>query len=140
MTLRIQLTFDAADAHALATWWADVLGYELEDVHDRVAGLLEQGIVTEDQVMRIDGRLYFDGVVTASDPDGVGPRLYVQQVPEPKTAKNRLHLDIPVAAEDLDAEAERLVGTGARLVGFHEHPGGRWAVMEDPEGNEFCLH
>lgn len=140
MTLPIQLTFDAVDAHRLATWWADLLGYELEDVHERVGELLDQGIVTEDQVMRIDGRLYFAGVVTASDPEGAGPRLYVQEVPEPKTAKNRLHLDIPVEPERLDAEIERLVGTGATFVRFGEVPGHRWAVMRDPEGNEFCLH
>jgi hypothetical protein len=140
MATKVQLTFDAHDAYLLATWWADLLGYELEDVSDRVQTLLDQGVVTEEIVTRRDGRLYFAGVVTASDPEGVAPRLYVQEVPEPKTAKNRLHLDVPVAAEDLEAEVDRLVGTGARLVEYREQPGHRWAVMQDPEGNEFCLH
>jgi hypothetical protein len=140
MAITVQLTFDAHDAYALATWWAQLLGYEMEDVHDTVAGLLERGIVTEEQVTRIDGRLYFEGVATARDPDGVAPRLYVQAVPEDKVSKNRLHVDVPIGDEPLDVAVERVVGTGATLVEFREHPGERWAVMQDPEGNEFCLH
>ncbi|MGZ4678073.1 MAG: VOC family protein [Acidimicrobiia bacterium] len=140
MATKVQITFDARDAYALAAWWAGLLGYELEDVHDVVAGLLEQGVVTEADVMRVDGRLYFDGVVTARDPDGVAPRFYVQQVPEGKTAKNRLHLDVPIGAEELEAAVDRVVASGATLVEYRSHPGERWAVMQDPEGNEFCLH
>ena len=140
MATKVQITFDAHDAPALAGWWAALLGYEMEDHHDLVAGLLEQGVVTEEQVSRIDGRLGFAGVATARDPDGVAPRLFVQEVPEAKVAKNRLHLDVPVGDEGLEAAVERVVGTGATLVEFREHPGERWAVLQDPEGNEFCLH
>jgi hypothetical protein len=140
MATKVQITFDARDAHALASWWAALLGYEMEDHHDLVAGLLEQGIVTEEQVSRIDGRLGFAGVATARDPEGVAPRFYVQEVPEGKVAKNRVHLDVPLGDEPLDAAVERVVGTGATLVEIREHPGERWAVMQDPEGNEFCLH
>jgi len=140
MATKVQLTFDARDAYATARWWADLLGYEMEDVHDRVQALLDQGIVSESDVARIGGRLYFAGVATARDPDGVGPRLYVQAVPEPKTAKNRLHLDLPIGEATLEAAVERVVGSGATLVEYREHPGGRWAVMQDPEGNEFCVH
>jgi len=140
MAIKVQITFDAHDAYALATWWAGLLGYEMEDVGDLVAHLLEQGIVREDQVARIDGRLYFAGVATARDPDGIAPRLFVQEVSEAKVAKNRLHLDVPIGDEALDAAVERVTGLGASLVEFREHPGERWAVMQDPEGNEFCLH
>ncbi len=140
MAIKVQITFDAHDAHALATWWSELLGYEMEDHHDFVTGLLEQGIVTEDQVSRIDGRLGFAGVATAVDPLGIAPRLFVQEVPEAKAAKNRLHLDVPIGDEPLDDAVERVVGLGANLVEYREHPGERWAVMQDPEGNEFCLH
>jgi hypothetical protein len=140
MATKVQITFDAHDAHALATWWAGLLGYEMEDHHDLVSGLLEQGIVTEEQVSRIDGRLGFAGVATARDPEGIAPRFYVQEVPEGKVAKNRLHLDVPIGDEPLDDAVQRVVGTGASLVEIREHPGERWAVMQDPEGNEFCLH
>jgi uncharacterized glyoxalase superfamily protein PhnB len=140
MARTVQVTFDATDAHALASWWADLLGYEIEDVHDRVQSLLDQGIVAEADVVRVDGRLFFAGVATARDPEGAGPRLYVQTVPEPKTAKNRVHLDVTVRQEELDAAVERVIANGATLVEFREHPGQRWAVMQDPDGNEFCLH
>ena len=117
-----------------------MLGYEVEDAHDFVSRLLSDAVIAEDQVTRLEGRLYFADAVAASDPSGDGPRLYFQRVPEPKTAKNRVHLDVPVDLAALDREVERLQALGASLVGFNSHPGHRWAVMSDPEGNEFCLH
>jgi len=68
-----------------------------------------------------------------------GPKLLLQQVPEPKATKNRMHLDID--AVDIEAEATRLEGLGARRVAddpIHEH-GTNWILMTDPEGNEFCV-
>ncbi|MGN6524326.1 MAG: VOC family protein, partial [Actinomycetes bacterium] len=83
------------------------------------------------------------------DPDGVGPRLFFQKVPEPKTAKNRVHLDLRAAAgvppegraDALEAECGRLVALGARRVRRLEADGIDQVciVMQDPEGNEFCL-
>ena len=140
MAKRVQVTFDANDPHTLARWWADLLGYQLEDSHDLVTRLLDEGVIEAAEVVEIGNRRYFADAVAASDPDGVGPRLYVQRVPEPKTAKNRLHLDVPVAQEELDAEVARVTGLGATFVRFDSYPGHRWAVMQDPEGNEFCLH
>ena len=70
-----------------------------------------------------------------------GPyKVSVERVPEPKTAKNRVHLDLPVAGDDLEGTVERLTGRGATFVDYGSHPGARWAVMQDPEGNEFCVH
>ena len=144
MGVKVQVTFDAADPHALAAWWAELVGYEVEDGHDLVAGLLENGVVGEDDVVRIDGRLRFTTAAAASDPDGVGPRFYFQKVPEPKTAKNRVHLDVPVVGgadgETLEAAVERLTAKGATFVNYDSHPGVRWAVLRDPEGNELCIH
>lgn len=71
------------------------------------------------------------------DPTGKSPKLLLQQVPEAKTAKNRLHLDLHVA--DPDAEADRLVAAGAVRVHRVEEFGIFWIVMTDPEGNEFCI-
>jgi predicted enzyme related to lactoylglutathione lyase len=140
MERRIQVTFDAADPHALARWWADLLGYQVQDTHDFVTKLLGDGVLTEADVMRIDGRLAFADATAANDPSGAGPRLYFQRVPEPKTAKNRVHVDIPVDPDKLDAEVERVCSRGATLVGLHSQGSHRYAVMQDPEGNEFCLH
>ena len=140
MATRFQITFDATDPHALVRWWADLLGYQVEDGHELVSKVLADGLITSTDVVEIDGRLFFADAVGASDPDGVGPRLYVQRVPERKTAKNRVHLDVPVDQAELDAEVDRVTGMGATFVRFDSHPGHRWAVMQDPEGNEFCLH
>ena len=71
--------------------------------------------------------------------DGDGPKLLLQQVTDPKTVKNRMHLDID--AVDVEAEADRLAGLGAQRTSTdicHEH-GNSWIVMRDPEGNEFCI-
>jgi len=140
MARGIQITFDAADPHKLARWWVSLLGYELVDSHDRVDRLLADGLVTEADVIRIDGRLFLADFAAATDPEDVGPRLFFQHVPEPKTAKNRLHLDVSVAADELDGEVERLCAAGATLTGYNEYPGHRAALMRDPEGNEFDLH
>jgi predicted enzyme related to lactoylglutathione lyase len=70
--------------------------------------------------------------------DGDAPELLLQRVPEPKVAKNRMHLDMRIV--DLGAEAARLEGLGARRLGDEiEEDGFRWFVMADPEGNEFCV-
>jgi catechol 2,3-dioxygenase-like lactoylglutathione lyase family enzyme len=140
MARRIQITFDAADPHTLARWWVSLLGYQLADSHERVARLLADGLVTESDVVRIEGRLFLADFVAATDPENTGPRLFFQRVPEPKTAKNRLHLDVSVDAAQLDREVERLRAAGATLVGYNEYPGHRAALMRDPEGNEFDLH
>jgi hypothetical protein len=139
MALTVQLTFDAVDPHALVRWWADLLGYDVEDTHDGVTELLTAGHITEADIVEIDGRRAFADGAAAHDPDGKGPRIFVQRVPEPKTAKNRLHLDVRVGQDVLDAEVERIGGLGATFVEWNSHPGHRWAVMRDPEGNEFCL-
>ena len=80
---------------------------------------------------------------------GDGPRIFIQKVPEPKTAKNRLHIDVhsnaggPDQPKDWDvmrAKAAKLVAAGADVVEeFRQLPQGEWIVMEDPEGNEFCV-
>jgi hypothetical protein len=83
------------------------------------------------------------------DPTGEGPRIFFQQVPEPKSVKNRVHLDLnaggghgtplPRRKTSVDAEVARLVGAGATVVGPMEQRGEYWVVLRDPEGNEFCV-
>ena len=115
-----------------------------------VAGLLERGIVTEEQVSRIDGRLGFAGVATARDPEGIGPRFYVQEVPEDKVAKNRIHLDVQVGGgrggpwevrwTRVIEAVERLTAAGAVVIERSDNDGvPDHMVMADPEGNEFCV-
>ena len=152
MSRTVQITFDAADPRALSIFWRDVLGYahpgppgvELADGDDPLAAwddFLARLGVPEDQ---------WNSRSAIEDPRGVGPRVFFQQVPEGKTVKNRVHLDVRAApglhGEDrmaaLDAEAERVVALGAtRLRRVEPAPPmeAGFIVMADPEGNEFCL-
>ena len=115
------VTFDCENAPALARFWAEVLdGYEVRAYDDaEIARLAEEGLTpdTDPNVMV----------------DGPGPSLCFQQVPEPKSAKNRVHLDMTTA--DRPGEIERLVGLGASV----HHEGEGWTTLLDPEGNEFCV-
>ena len=139
----LQVTFDCADPHELAGFWAATLGYAY-DPPPSVFGTWDEALdawgVPEDR--RNDRS-------AVSDPAGAGPRLFFQKVPEGKVAKNRVHLDVRAAPGQegdarmaaLDAECERLVGLGATRVRRHETGpmDGGFIVMQDPEGNEFCL-
>lgn len=110
--MELVFVLDCRDPDALADFWAAALGYE---------------------------RGGFDPpYVALTDPSGNGPRLLLQRVPEPKTAKNRMHPDLRVA--DMDAELARVTGLGATVVrGPFVDDGWPTTVLADPEGNEFCL-
>ena len=144
MARDVQITFDCADPAGLAAFWAEALGYRLQDP--------PEGFVSWEQALEAMGvpperRNDASAVV---DPEGGGPRLFFQRVPERKHAKNRVHLDVRAAPglrgdarmAALEAEAERLIAHGAtRLRRYEPAPplGAGHIVMADPEGNEFCL-
>ena len=73
MPATVQITFDAVDPNALARWWAALIDYHVEVDHDFVAGLLEQGAITEDEVIEIDGIFHFATAASIVDPDDRGP-------------------------------------------------------------------
>jgi Glyoxalase-like domain len=152
MSREIQVTFDAHDPRALSSFWRDVLGY----VHPAPPGVaLPEGA---DPLAAWDDFLARAGVPedqrntrsAIEEHDGDGPRLFFQQVPEGKIAKNRVHLDVRAAPgllgdermAALEAECDRLVALGAtRLRRFEPEPpmSAGFIVTTDPEGNEFCL-
>lgn len=138
--MRTQVTFDVADPHAQAAFWAAVLGVEVEDHSAFVDGLVAAGRLPPEERITVAGRSAFRDVATCRDPKGVEPRLYFQKVPESKVVKNRVHLDIHVEPENKDAEVARLTALGAELIGTDSDRGPLTYVMRDPEGNEFCLH
>ncbi|MDT0341729.1 VOC family protein [Streptomyces litchfieldiae] len=138
--MRTQVTFDCADPHAQAAFWGKVFGSTVEDHSALVDQLVADGRMPAEDRIVVNGHSAFRDVAACSDPAGVEPRLFFQRVPEGKVAKNRVHLDIHVDAERKAAEAERLVGLGARLIETHSDRGPLTYVMRDPEGNEFCLH
>ena len=141
MATSIQVVFDCTDPRRMSEFWAVALGYQEDPPPEGYASwpdfLRAQG-VPEDE---------WNSAGAVSDPDGRGPRIYFQQVPEPKTVKNRLHLDVnagggrKVPLDErrgrIDAEAERLVGLGATRVRAFEEDAGYFVAMLDPEGNEF---
>ncbi|WP_367134328.1 VOC family protein [Saccharothrix sp. HUAS TT1] len=143
-TREVQITFDAADPAGLAAFWAEVLGYRLQDP-PRGFGSWEQAL----EAMGVPPERRNDASALL-DPAGSGPRLFFQKVPEGKQAKNRVHLDVRAAPglqgdermAALEEEAERLVSLGAtRLRRFEPAPplAAGHIVLTDPEGNEFCL-
>ena len=136
---RLQVVFDTADPHAQARWWADALHYDVEDHTDVVEHLLGAGQLQPAEVMEIDGRRVFRDVAACRDPSGARPRLFFQRVPEPKTAKNRVHLDLQVGVEQAPAEVERLVSLGATVAWTISDRGPLTTTLRDPEGNEFCI-
>jgi predicted enzyme related to lactoylglutathione lyase len=113
MAPTLELVLDCADPDRAATFWAAALGYEIHGKADNYRSIV--------------------------DPDGVAPKMILQGVDEPKTGKNRMHLDIH--SQDIEIEAARLVELGARRLRdepFVEH-GTSWILLADPDGNEFCV-
>lgn len=141
MATGVQVTFDCADPGALAEFWAQTLGYVVQPPppgHDSWPEFLASVGVPESQ---------WTSASAVVDPDDKGPRLFFQRVPEGKTAKNRVHLDVNVGAGlegaerrcRVEAEAERITGFGATETRRDEQHGEFWIVFQDPEGNEFCI-
>jgi hypothetical protein len=139
--MKVQVAIDCAEPHRLAAFYAAAFEYELERHDAIVRGLLDQGLVTDDDLIEVDGALAFANAAACFDPAGVRPRLLFQQVPEGKLAKNRVHLDFQMGGTDAREEAvERLLGLGAtRLWDGEQGPVHKWVTMADPEGNELCV-
>ena len=116
-----ELAIDCADPQGLARFWCAVLGYEVQDEDD--------GIVSIGSPLAPEGK---------SRRGPVPPTLTFARVPEGKTVKNRLHLDLNPTDRDQEDEVRRLLDLGARHadVGQDEVS---WVVLADPEGNEFCV-
>jgi Glyoxalase-like domain len=143
MTVEFQVTFDSADPAAHAAFWAEALHYELQPPPDGFsswdAALDAWGVPAERRNDR----------AAIVDPAGARPRVFFQKVPEPKTAKNRVHLDVRaapgLAGDDrmaaLEVECARLVALGASRDRRFEADSisAGFILMRDPEGNEFCL-
>jgi hypothetical protein len=148
MAIEFQLAVDCADPDVLVPFWAEALGYVPQPPPAGFATwrawYLSVG-VPEDELGAGDcaDRL--------TDPDGRGPNIWFQVVPEGKVVKNRLHLDLKVSGgrtvpletrkERVDAKAATLRAAGATTVRTASHPKGDhyFVVMQDPEGNEFCV-
>jgi hypothetical protein len=107
------IAIDAVRPRVVADFWCDVLGWHVVDESD--------------------------GVISIAAPDGSWPTIDVAPVPETKSVKNRLHLDLRADGTTTAAELERLLGLGARRTDMGQGTDATWVVLADPEGNEFCL-
>ena len=137
-----QVAIDCRDPHGLADWWAETLGWEVEPQDEAfIRSMVEQGHATDDETTTHRGRLVWrTGAALAPPADMPGaPRVLFQEVPEDKTVKNRVHLDLRVSGGDVEAVRAALVARGATVL--HEGRQGphSWVTMADPEGNEFCV-
>lgn len=144
-----KLVIDAADPHAQADFWSAALGYTAEDNSALIEQLLGLGALPAEATVDFHDRAAFRDLIAVRHPDdpydtergtGLGRRILFQRVPEPKTGKNRLHLDLHPGEGRRDDEVERLRALGAAILRDVKEPSGAWVVMADPEGNEFCVH
>lgn len=143
MATGIQIVLDCTDPASLAVFWASALGYVVQPPPEGFPsweGFLAAAGVPEEE---------WNSASAIIDPEGQGPRLFFQRVPEPKSVKNRLHLDVNVGGPHgtplpdriarVDGEVARLVALGATAISPTHQRGEYWVVMQDPEGNEFCV-
>jgi len=138
MAMTFQVTFDAADPHALCEFWAAALHYEIEPTDEEfIRSMVEQGHATEAETAMVNGELRWRDATACSDPDGKGPRVYFQRVPEAKAGKNRVHLDLRSGGRA--TEVKRLAALGASQLYDGQQGPLTWTTMADPEGNEFCV-
>jgi hypothetical protein len=144
MAYDFQVVIDCADPHALADWWADALGWVVEPSNEAfIRDMIAKGLATEADTTVHKGELVWLTGAAIRHPDGPerGPRKRVlfQQVPEPKSVKNRVHLDIWVGAENVESEVSRLVRHGGAFLYRGQQGPHHWVTIADPEGNELCI-
>ena len=108
-----ELVIDSLHPEQIARWWADVLDYRITEVDE------EQ--------------------VEIAGPAGSGPTLVFVRVPERKSVKNRLHIDVSPTDREQEAELQRLLELGAERADVGQSEDAGWVVLRDPDGNEFCL-
>jgi hypothetical protein len=155
MATRFQVSIDCADPTRLVRFWCEALGYVPEPPPEGFDSwydyLLSIGEPADEMKAELDAN---DGELcdSAIDPDGRGPRIWFQKVPEGKQLKNRVHLDLAIGGgyqaplderrQKVRAEADRLVRAGARVLREFSHDGLEHfgITLQDPEGNEFCVH
>ena len=143
MSIPIQVTFDAANPAALSEFWAIALEYVLQPPPSGFDSWEDWATA-----MEIPKENWNDASAVI-DPNGNGPRLLFQRVPEGKTAKNRVHLDVNAGGghgvdyvdkvDAVDRHVDALLHAGATKLAVFAERGEYWVVMQDPEGNEFCV-
>jgi hypothetical protein len=148
MALGWKIVIDSADPHRQAAFWAAALEYVVEDNSPLIERLLGYGAIDAAMYVEIDGQKFWRDAAAVRHPEdpydaesgtGLGRRLLFNRVPEPKSGKNRLHIDVHALGQDRAAAVARLEALGATVRRRVNEQGGAWTVMSDPEDNEFCV-
>jgi hypothetical protein len=140
MAFEFQVTIDSSEPHELADWWAEALGWQVEEQDSAfIRRMVESGAASEDDTTEHRGALVWKVGAAITSPDPGRPRVLFQRVPEAKTVKNRVHLDVRVGADRQEAEVARLTGLGATELWRASQGPYAWVTLADPEGNEFCV-
>ncbi|HEV3356838.1 MAG TPA: VOC family protein [Pseudonocardiaceae bacterium] len=144
MPFAYQVTVDSTDPHTQAIWWAETMDWRVEPTQeDFIRRMIAEGQATESDTIVFRDQLWWREGAAIVHPDGadagIGYRILFQSVPEPRTAKNRLHLDLRVPADQFETTVARLAERGATESYRRERGPFSWTTMTDPEGNEFCV-
>jgi len=145
MPVDFQIAVDASQPQVLAGWWAETLGWVVEPSDEAfIRKMISEGYATDDDTVMHNGRMVWRDGAAIRHPDELGrggtrPRILFQLVPEPKTVKNRWHLDLRVGEENVDSQVAKLAERGATYLHKASQGPHWWVTMADPEGNEFCV-
>ena len=145
MAYEFQLVVDSERPHQLADWWAETLGWAVEPQDEAfIKRMIAEGYATEDDTVIHNGELRWREGAALRHPDelaggGTRPRVLFQFVPEPKTVKDRLHIDLRIGDDDAVAVVAKLTERGATVLYTAAQGPHTWTTMADPEGNEFCV-
>jgi hypothetical protein len=144
MAYDFQVAVDCADPHPLADWWAETLEWEVEKPDEAfIRDMVAQSYADESETATYDGRLVWRTGAAIRHPEaypsGKPRRVIFQIVPEPKTVKDRIHLDLYVGTDKIDAVRDALVARGATFLHSGRQGPLSWHTLADIEGNEFCI-
>ena len=142
MAYEFQVTVDCADPHTLADWWAQTLGWQVEASDEAfIRRMVSAGHATESDTKLHNGVLVWKAGTGICHPEGLqrAPRVLFQLVPEVKSVKNRMHLDVRIGADDVESAVAGLVARGAKFLRGGQQGPHTWVTLADPEGNEFCV-
>jgi hypothetical protein len=142
MAFEFQVVVDCADPHTLADWWAETLGWQVEPSDEAfIRKMISAGHATDSDTLVHNGTLVWREGAAIRHPEGLqrAPRVLFQLVPEAKTVKNRMHLDVRTGDGDVEATTAELIGRGATFLHRGQQGPHSWVTLADPEGNEFCV-
>ena len=142
MAYEFQVTVDSGDPHGLADWWAETLGWQVEPQDEAfIRRMISAGHAADSDTKLHNGALVWREGAAIRHPEGTerAPRVLFQLVPEAKTVKNRVHLDVRIGVDDVERVVAGLTARGAKFLHTGQQGPYSWVTLADPEGNEFCV-